>query len=168
MRRLLIFAMLLMIAGTASAQNEDCATASLIAAFPFTTSVDNSAALSSPPAGSCNSSSATVMQNDLWYTFTINSTCDFTITVDPDVGTGYDGIAVLHSGSCASLTEVACGDEPEPMVMNIVGAAPGAYYLQVGDWGTVPGGGQTSIDIVEAVAGACGVVPVELMRIEVE
>ncbi|HSN54823.1 MAG TPA: hypothetical protein VLT32_09125 [Candidatus Sulfomarinibacteraceae bacterium] len=168
MRSFVCVVTVILIAGVATAQNEDCASASLIAAFPFNTSIDNSMATASPPPGSCNSSSATVMQNDVWYTFTINSTCDFTITVDPDAGTGYDGIVVLHSGSCASLSEVLCADDPEPQIMNIFGAAPGTYYLQAGDWGVSPGGGLTTIDIIEVVPGACGVVPVELMTIEVE
>jgi hypothetical protein len=148
--------------------NDDCATAELVAALPFTTTVDNSTAASSPPAGSCNSASATDMQNDVWYTFTVANSCDFTVTIDYDAGGGYDGITALYTGACGGLTEVACGDEPEPNVIDVIGAVPGTYYLQVGDWGTSPGGGVTDVSIVEAVAGSCGVVPVELLSFGVE
>ena len=169
MRRACLFGLILMVAGFAAAQNEDCGTAEMVTALPFNTSVDNSAATADGPPGTCNTASATVMENDLWYTFEINSTCDFSITVDPDAGTGYDGIIALYTGSCAGLTEVDCADDPEPQTIDVFGAAPGTtYYLQIGDWGTFAGGGLTTVDIIEVVAGSCGVVPVELMSFEVQ
>jgi hypothetical protein len=154
---------------TPSVPADDCSTAETVTALPFSTSVDNSTFFASPPSPSCNSSAATTVQNDVWYTFTVQNTCDFTVTVNPDAGTGYDGVVGLWEGSCAALTEVACGDEPEPMVLDVFGAAAGTtYYLQVGDWGTSAGGGLTDIDIVEVVPGSCGVVPVELMSFSIE
>ncbi len=169
MKTTFLIGLILMVGGFAAAQNESCATAELVTALPFNTSVDNSTAAADGGPGSCNVASAVVMQNDLWYSFDVNSTCDFSITVDPDAGTGYDGIIALHTGSCAGLTEVACADDPEPQTIDVFGAAPGTtYFLQIGDWGNEPEGGLTTIDIVEVVAGSCGVVPVELMSFEIQ
>jgi hypothetical protein len=169
MKNLVLLGLVLLVASLASAQNETCDTSELVAALPFNTTTDNSAATPDGPPSACNSSSAIVMQNDLWFTFEVNSTCDFSITVDPDAGLGYDGVIALYSGSCASLTEVTCADDPEPQTIDIFGAAPGTtYFLQIGDWGTSAGGGVTTVDIVEVVAGSCGVVPVELMSFEVQ
>ncbi len=146
--------------------NDDCGIAELVGALPFSATADNTLALPGTEVPSCNSSSATESTNDIWYMWTIENVCDFSVTV---ATVGYDSFGTLYSGSCGTLTEVDCSD-PSPMTFDVFGAQPGTtYYLQIGDWGTTAGvGGANTIDITEVVAGSCGVVPVELVSFAIE
>ena len=129
----------------AAPANDFCEDAQEIFDLPFFTEVDNSTATEGTPVGSCNSSSATVTQNDVWYKFVPRRSDSLTFTVEADT---YDTVVTLYSGAdCANLTEVACGDDPEPVVMNVSVTKGTTYWLQVGDWGTAPGGGVTPISV---------------------
>ncbi|MEZ6318158.1 MAG: GC-type dockerin domain-anchored protein [Phycisphaerales bacterium] len=69
------------------------------------------------------------------------------VTVDYDVLAGYDGITSVYRGSCGSLTEILCTDEPEPAEIELLFQQGEHYYFQIGDWGTAPGGGQTAFSL---------------------
>ena len=128
-------------------QNDTCETATVIPSVPYSTSVDNSEAFADGPPGSCNSSSATVMQNDVFYSYTPTEDCYLVLDVDPDAGVGYDGIMSVYTGpDCDNLTELSCYD-PEPFHVEIAATAGTTYWFQVGDWGTSPGGGLTTIEL---------------------
>jgi hypothetical protein len=124
---------------------EVCDDAIEILSLPFSDVFDNSVYSADGPAGSCNSSSATVMQNDIWYVWTATADCYLTAAVDPAT---YDGITAVYSGpDCLTLTEIACADEPEPHVIEFHATAGTTYWFQMGDWGTTPGGGITPFDL---------------------
>lgn len=145
--------------------NEDCIAASAMPLtdldLPFSALVDNNNAFPSPPAGSCNTSTATAMQNDFWYVYTPSQDCLMQLTVNPDAGSPtYDGIVALYTGSSCDpndLTELACGDQPEPIVIQQSLIGGNTYYIQIGDWGVAEGGGPTQVDIICATNtdGAC-------------
>jgi len=142
--------------------NEVCGSANVIdpMSLPFSIQQDNNEALSSPPPGSCNSGSATAMQNDIWYAFTSPVNCDASLSVDYSPGvSGYDGITAIYSGSCGSLTELQCLDsgfgtsDSDASVFAVQSGV--TYYIQVGDWGVGEGGGPTQVNF-DCVAGALG------------
>jgi hypothetical protein len=123
---------------------EDCDNATVIPSVPYVANFDNSTYTGSPPTGSCNSSSATVMQNDGWFEYTPAGTCTATLTID---GPDYDGIANVLSGECGTFTEITCLDEPQPMVYSFTMTGGVTYFFQIGDWGVSPGGGPTSFSL---------------------
>ena len=146
--------------------NDTCPTATNIAAVPFFTTFDNSLAGADGPPGSsgCNTASATVMQNDVWYSFTPPQDCLLIMDVDPDFGSGYDGIMQIYTGpDCNNLAEfpapgsegVGCFDDPEPYHSEWGATAGTTYWFQIGDWGTGAGGGLTSFGL-ECIAGSFG------------
>lgn len=149
------------------ATNETCALCTVIPSLPYTDTVNNDTSAAGPPPGSCNIGAATEMQNDIWYCITPTVNCDIDVTVDPDAGAGYDGIAVVHSGaSCAGLTEDQCIDDPEPQVFTTISATAGTtYYIQIGDFGTGEGGGVTTINV--SSPDGCAV-PVQLQTFSVD
>lgn len=119
--------------------NETCSTAEdivLDSLFRF----DNSLAASGGDPGSCNSTIATDMDNDLWYRWLVPNDMEVMLTADP---TNYDGIVAIYNGTCAALSEIACGDEPEPIMTTFQATGGDTYYFQFGDWGTALGGGYT-------------------------
>ncbi len=135
---------------------DDCGNANAIPNVPFSTTFDNSAALSGGAPGSCNSQTASDMDNDVWFSYTPRTNCDLSVTVNPDAGAGYDGIAAVYEGpDCLNLTELVCLDEPEPMLANVLVKAGMTYWIQMGDWGTFPTGGVTQLDVDCAPIGAC-------------
>lgn len=125
--------------------NNDCGSAQAIT-VPFVTQVDTTLATNSGgPEGSCNSTAAVGMDNDIWYTYTPSEDCSLVILVNP---TNYDGLTAVYTGAdCNSLTEVACADEPEPHQILINAIAGTTYWIQIGDWGTADGGGITDISV---------------------
>jgi hypothetical protein len=143
--------------------NETCGSAITIdpMSLPFSIQQDNNDALSGAPAGSCNAGGTTVMQNDIWYSFTPPVNCDATLSVDYslDQGSNYDGITVISSGSCGSLTELQCLDSSfggADSDNTLFAAQAGVtYYFQVGDWGSGEQGGPTQVNF-DCVAGALG------------
>ncbi len=127
-------------------QNDTCANVRVISTVPYSNTEDNSNAAADGPPGSCNSGSATTMQNSIWYRWTAPTNCTATLRVT-DL-TNYDMIVAVYSGaSCASLTQIACGDEPEPIVIDFPATAATTYWFQVGDWGIGAGGGNTQVQL---------------------
>jgi hypothetical protein len=131
----------------AAVPNDTCTTAEIIEHIDFITPIDNSLAVADGgPAGSCNSNAAVQMQNDVWYKFLSTGTG----TVSANIMTApYDGIIVLYQGNlCGSLTELKCADQPDdPAEFDFAVNPSQTYWLQIGDWGTVPGGGNTTISL---------------------
>ncbi len=126
--------------------NESCPTAIAIAAVPYSTSFDNDLSTADGPPASCNTTSATVMQNDAWFSYTPTQECLLSLAVNT---TTYDGIIAIYTGpDCDNLTEIACLDEPDNPATWSIEAMPGTtYWFQVGDWGTSEGGGLTQFDL---------------------
>lgn len=93
---------------------------------------------STTPVGTCTA--ITTSSHDLWYTFAAPTTCTVVLQrrlPDPWASTGITRLA-LYSGSCGSLTTVACGTTSIATVV-----PPGVYYVravQVGVGGVGPFG----------------------------
>lgn len=153
-----LFALAFAFACAASAQPENprgipaapevCAEAQVIPGLPFATGFDNTAAAPGAPTGLCNSLEATVMQNDVW--FVLDATVTGVVTIDLDAP-GYDAIVQVYSGpDCEHLAYSTCGDQPEPIVASFVTEPGGRYWIQVGDWGVIEGGGVTLMELTAA------------------
>ncbi|MFO0837366.1 MAG: choice-of-anchor X domain-containing protein [Phycisphaerae bacterium] len=134
--------------------NDDCANAIIIPGVPYSVSANNDTATADGIAGSCNSGSATTMQNATWWSFTPSVSADYVITVDDT--TFFDSIAVVSTGVCGAQTEITsgCGDEPQPIVMTVTLSAGTTYLIQIGDWGVSEGGGAFDFSI-DAIGACC-------------
>ena len=108
---------------------------------------------------------------DVWYSYT--ATQNGTVDISTCFLGGFDTSIVLYSGTCASLTQVACnGDAPadascQQFFSKITGAAVTSgttYYLRVGGWNGVEFGvAQILLTFTPAATGCpatggCGVV----------
>lgn len=122
--------------GTDAPANDECA-----GAIPITvnavcqpTYFDNGCASQSLPAVTCGIYTG-IANDDVWYSFTATAT-DMTLGGAP-VGS-MDIVMELFSGTCASLTSIACGDEGGMGVaddMIATGLTVGAtYYARVYDY----------------------------------
>lgn len=136
--------------------NETCLLATDIVALPYSISFDNNLSTADGPPGSCNTTSATVMQNDAWFKFTPAQDCFMSLAVNT---TTYDGIIAMYQGpDCDNLVEFACLDEPDnPATWSGTVTAQTTYWFQVGDWGTSEGGGVTdfTLDCVTVLPCDC-------------
>lgn len=136
--------------------NETCEEATDITSVPYSTSFDNSDATADGPG--CDSF-YTSMQNDVWFTYTATEDCTLIGTVDPDAGAGYDGVMAIWSGAdCNNLTEELCYDDPEPYDILLNATAGTTYWFEIGDYGSSPGGGLTTLDldcVTQLPTGAC-------------
>ncbi len=133
------FALALATAGAAAAQNDECATATVIAvnvATPF----DTTAATLSPEAWPCAASSAP----DVWFRYTPPAG-GATATVSLCGGATYDTALQILSGSCATLTSVACNDDFCGLQSEITFNAAGGttYFIRVGGFGSTAAGAGT-------------------------
>lgn len=118
-----------------SANNNECS-----GAIPITdglTSGDTSGATTSNPTGSCGN-----MQSDIWYSYVAPGPGTLTVTTCNGGGTaGYDAFMAAFSGTCGSLTQVACNDDtcslsPELTFQVTTGTT---YYIAVGGYNTNQG-----------------------------
>ncbi|HRX86160.1 MAG TPA: GEVED domain-containing protein, partial [Phycisphaerae bacterium] len=148
--------------------NDYCDDATYIAALPYADTFDSRLATPDGPATGCNSTSATLMDRDVWYTWTATENCTATFTLVEQ--TSYDMVMGIWQGmDCLSLAPIdqffasetfaGCLDDPEPYAGSFVASNGVTYWFQMGDWGTASatGGGITNFtfDCVSATAGAC-------------
>jgi hypothetical protein len=112
--------------------NDECDSAivlnSLVSLFGTTSS-----ATQSMPGQTCVGFTGTA-DDDVWYQFTANNNGDATITVTP-IGTNFDGVVVVYSGTCGNLTSIDCADSTfsgQTEILNLTGLNAGeTYYLRV-------------------------------------
>jgi hypothetical protein len=79
---------------------------------------------------------------DVWYAFQANGTSNYTVTVDTNAATSsslMDAVMFIYSGSCGSLTEIACADENFSSTftgesITLESPASGIYYVRVFNW----------------------------------
>lgn len=134
----------------AAPSNDACASVKVISTLPFSELVDTSAATPDSPPGSCNTGTATTMQNSVWYRWTAPEHCTATFQAADVVN--YDVIVTAYQGSsCAALIEIACADEPEPATVVFNAVKNTVYWFKVGDWGLQAGGGQTQVTLTTAL-----------------
>ncbi|MBS1635206.1 MAG: gliding motility-associated C-terminal domain-containing protein [Bacteroidetes bacterium] len=114
-----------------------------------------SSALAPNPASCAGGSGAAVggytttpQPKDVWFKITVPASGKIYVTSEPNMGAGYitDGVMALYSGTCGSLTQIACSDDnvAYPGASNdglpyiaATGLTPGAtVYLRYWAYGT--------------------------------
>ena len=127
-----------------------CDNAFHLDAFPFSTIIDITTATADAPSGvsgsTCNTSTATVVQNSVWYRIHTLTAGVLTGAIEPDLGRAGTGVAAVYEssdGTCAGInpTPIWCGNDPSspvstPISVNAALNAGTVYYLQVGTQGT--------------------------------
>ena len=119
----------------ASAQNDECATATALTfgvTFPF----DTTTATPSAPAWPCAAGTG----GDLWFTFTAVTTGNLTVTT---CGSGYDTALEAFTGPCANLISVGCNDDTCGLHSELVISAVAGtqYFVRVGGFQALAGAG---------------------------
>jgi hypothetical protein len=83
------------------------------------TTVGATASISAPTPTACSGGSAPQQggfgagTRDVWFAITVPATGSIHITPKPNMGAGSitDGVMALYSGTCSSLTQIACSDD---------------------------------------------------------
>ncbi|HXF06795.1 MAG TPA: right-handed parallel beta-helix repeat-containing protein [Blastocatellia bacterium] len=131
--------------GTSSDQgpNDSCLNAREITTLPFTETLDTTKATSSSddPLQSCTLGGPARNSNSVWYRFTPTTTG--TVTADT-AGSNYDTVLSAYTGSCGSLTELACDDDSggglaSQIRLDVTGGR--TYLFMVTAFGPKPTGG---------------------------
>lgn len=140
-------ALALATAGVASAQNDECSTASVIPVNTPTVFDSTLASTSVEPWG-CGFN----VGFDLWYTY--SNAAGAQVSVDT-CGTSFDTVLQVFDGNCAGLNSVICNDDTCALqsTVNFV-AAPGVtYYIRLGGYNSVSGIG--TILLTESAPPRC-------------
>jgi len=120
-------------------ENDECDQATVVGALPFTDNVTASQATAdgSDPELSCGSGGG---GRTVWYTFTAVSTAYVSINT---FGSNYDTVLGLFTGSCGSLSEMACNDDAQATQSEIVFEAQvgQSYIIHVAEWNGDHGAG---------------------------
>jgi hypothetical protein len=115
------------------------------------TTVGSTASVGAPTPFSCFGGSGAAIggfsasSHDVWFSVTVPSTGDLTVTIKPWMGAGSitDGVMALYSGTCGSLTQIKCGDkfvsnpgttQDELPVLNATGLTAGSTVF-IRYWG---------------------------------
>jgi LasA protease len=122
----------------ATVTNDECADAIAITS-PFTHSSSTiGATTGSDPTHSCGNGSRA---NSVWYRY--NATSTRQVVVDT-VGSGYNTILAVYSGSCATLTPVTCNDDHSGTQSRVTfQSTPGTTYYVMASASTAGGGALT-------------------------
>ncbi len=112
--------------------NNECAGAVNLTGTSGTVNGQNETATNSAgiPIPTCQSN----INKDVWYQFILASTKNVKLEANGPSVT--DPVLVIYSGSCASLTQVACDDDNGPGAYSIIQATlnAGTYYVRVGTY----------------------------------
>jgi hypothetical protein len=124
--------------------NDDCSTAVVISSIPYTSpaAIQVGGALADQDIA-CNSTSASALNNGVWFTYTPSSNCSLSVTRTASGGFT-DTAAAIFSGTCGGLTELSCSD-PETVSYNLVGGTQ--YYILVGAYSATPVTASTTLSI---------------------
>ncbi len=141
--------------------NDDCAAATTIGAFPFgdAVAIDGATSAADDPLQQCTTTAPTANANSVWYRFTAPS--DGAVTVST-TGSSYDTVLSAYTGACGALAPTACDDDlGGGDVRSLVGFAVSGgttYFLEVTKYGA-PGTGtlMLSATFTGGSGGACEV-----------
>jgi len=121
------------------------------------TTVGSTASLTAPTPSSCVGGSApqqggfSSSSHDVWFAITVPSTGNITIMSEPNIGAGAitDGVMVLYSGTCSTLSQIACSDDNSSYpgssndllpIINASGLTPGStVFLRYFGYGSSQG-----------------------------
>ncbi len=110
---------------TSAPTNDDCANAiqlpDVTSACQYSqfTTVGSTASVAEPNPSSCVGGSGAAIggfsgsSHDVWFAITVPASGNVDVTPQPNGGAGSitDGVMVLYSGVCGSLTQIACSDD---------------------------------------------------------
>lgn len=123
--------------------NDICEMSTVIQALPFRATAETSRATltAAEPASSCASSGES---HSVWYSTT--ALADGTLTVDTSAS-DYATVVAAYTGSCGTLTEIACGESSgSPRGVSFPVAAGQPVVLKIAAAGSA-GGGQLTLNI---------------------
>lgn len=143
------------------ASNDECSTAHIITALPFSHTQDTRLATPNlaDPAITCQDS--TTNGRTVWFKYTADTTrFIFLSTIGSQPAEEYDITMSVYTGTCGSLTEIHCNDDSldtrqSAIGMNIVAGT--TYYIMIGEWGGggpnggVPTGGDLVLKITAPI-----------------
>ncbi len=115
--------------------NDTCATAAVIASTPYTAPANtcNGPGATNDVDVTCNSSTPTQTISGVWFTYTATQTGSLDLTQT----SSNDTVLAVFTGSCGSLTQIACSD---PNTLSVPVTSGTQYWILVGMWGsTAPG-----------------------------
>lgn len=142
---------------SASLENDACTTATIIPSNatsynPAVYSTVAANASGAEPQESCESGNVGV-SNTVWYAFTPCG--NGTISINT-IGSNYDTVLSVFTGSCGSATQVACNDDIvsgnlQSQLTNVAVSAGVTYLIKVADYGS-PGGGNLDLNFSYAAS----------------
>tara|TARA_R110002073_G_scaffold220058_1_gene380266 strand:- start:964 stop:3018 length:2055 start_codon:yes stop_codon:yes gene_type:complete len=139
LRQLATCATLVLLPTLATAQSDNCGSATAIAG-EGTWSYDSSGANSDGP------SPCALLGADVWYLWTANATDTFTLTTC--AGTSYDSALAVYPSGCPAGASIACNDDSSCGLQSTLSfaAVSGVQYLfQVGGYSGNSGNGQLEV-----------------------
>jgi hypothetical protein len=144
----------------AAIANDTCESATVVNTSPYSSSPILLSGATSDPDVSCNSTSATVLNNGVWFTYTATASGNVVLN-QPQ---GPDTATAVFTGACGGLTEIACSD---PANFNFAATAGTQYYILIGAWGSSPSTSTTPmvftleviVPISNDVCGTASVIP---------
>jgi hypothetical protein len=130
--------------------NDECETATVVGAIPFTDAVDTTTADPDPPSLSCNGDGMQTDGNAVWYVWTPDE--DITVNISTAGSTEPDGDPLdtahgVFTGSCGALTEVACVDIGLTDDLIFEAEAGVTYFIKFGEFLGGVGGGNLMVSI---------------------
>ncbi|MFT4541181.1 MAG: hypothetical protein ACI835_003642, partial [Planctomycetota bacterium] len=151
--RIYASALLLLIAGTATAQNtaNTCNQAPLVGdgVWPFDTNAASGSGVQ-PGSGMCQNFGE-IMHDDIWFEWHPDSSGDYTLSTCNDAD--YDSKLALYIGSCGSLTPIGCNDDGPgcsgySSKLDVAGIVQGqTYFVQIGGYNSSSNGtGNLTLD----------------------
>jgi hypothetical protein len=132
-----------------------------ITVLPYTETIETGLATSvaSDPLQSCTAGGPSQNFNSVWYAFTAPAA--MTLVVDT-VGTSYNTVLTVYSGTCGALTELACSDNsPTLGTRSRIGIALGAgeaVLIEATKFGSGTGG-TLVFNAKEAIPPVCAPAP---------
>ncbi len=151
----LVLAAVVVLRFSAAHANDDlCASPSVIAAAPFSETRDTTTATSDPttdPIISCAGNSRG--SNSVWYSFTPDVSGNVTAFTD---GSNYDTVLAVYTGACGALSQTVCNDDAPGVQTSHVTFAVSAgttYLIEVVGYAN-SGGGMLTIGLTAVVRAA--------------
>lgn len=135
--------------------NDECVNANVILSSappdPYTDTVDGTSATSngSDPQLSCNSNDG---GQTVWWEYTPDTTGNVNITTAGSLTSGGGELDTAHgafTGSCGSLTQVACVDSGLTDDLNFFVEAGTTYYIKVGQFAGASDAGSYTVSVLE-------------------
>lgn len=149
--------------------NDTCETAEVIPGTSFATSYNPFFAADGQPVGSCNSTSASSMDNDVWFKWTAPSNCDVTIDLQDTTSVfAYGQMVVVYVGDdCNNLLEYVCrysSGSTNQLPFSFTAFAGETYWFQNGrrSFSTGSNLGPTDFSLEAECTAGCATCPADL------